>query len=112
MPWGTVQLGGDVGLGTLFTVYPTPGGGEGVIEGVTVGGLQEVIEMVERKRLEKRDVRFYSRYCGWGPAQLERELARGVWYLAAASKEFVLGDGEGLYERIIAELGIGPGEVS
>lgn len=112
MPWGTVQLGGDVGLGTLFTVYPTPGGGEGVIEGVTVGGLQEVIEMVERKRLEKRDVRFYSRYCGWGPAQLERELARGVWYLAAASKEFVLGDGEGLYERIIAELGIGPGEGS
>lgn len=81
-----------------------------MIEGVTVGGLQEVVEMVESERLDKRDVKFYSRYCGWGPAQLESEIERGVWYLAAASKEFVLGDGEGLYEQITSKLGIGSGE--
>jgi putative AlgH/UPF0301 family transcriptional regulator len=27
---------------------------------------------------------------GWGPGQLEREVAMGVWYLASSSKDVIL----------------------
>jgi putative AlgH/UPF0301 family transcriptional regulator len=37
--------------------------------------------------------RWFTRYSGWGPGQLERECASGVWFTAAASSAFILQQG-------------------
>ena len=37
--------------------------------------------------------RWFTRYSGWGPGQLQRECASGVWFTAAASSAFVLQQG-------------------
>ena len=38
--------------------------------------------------------RWFTRYSGWGPGQLQRECASGVWFTAAASSAFILQQGE------------------
>ncbi len=37
--------------------------------------------------------RWFTRYSGWGPGQLQRECASGVWFTAAASSAFILQQG-------------------
>ena len=32
----------------------------------------------------------HNRYAGWGPGQLQSEVERDVWYVAASAKELVL----------------------
>lgn len=34
--------------------------------------------------------RWFCRYAGWAPGQLESECERGVWFTAAASKDMIL----------------------
>lgn len=42
-------------------------------------------------------------YAGWGPGQLEAELAEGAWVLAPAEQALVFGgDGDGAWERALA----------
>ena len=38
--------------------------------------------------------RWFTRYSGWGPGQLQRECASGVWFTAAAGSAFILQQGE------------------
>lgn len=37
-------------------------------------------------------LRLYVGYAGWGPGQLDEELARGSWHVASASEELVFSD--------------------
>lgn len=48
----------------------------------------------------------YAGYSGWGPGQLERELAQDAWFVADAEPDdpFVR-DGAGLWKRILARQG-------
>ena len=34
--------------------------------------------------------RWFNKYAGWGPGQLDREVAAGVWFTVAASSEVIL----------------------
>lgn len=34
--------------------------------------------------------RWFARYAGWGPGQLQRECRAGVWFTAAASPDLIL----------------------
>lgn len=99
-PWGwETRLGGDVGLDSLLGLY------EGD-DGVCWGEGERVKQMVEQGALNREQVKgFYSRYCGWGEGQLEREIERGVWTVAAAGKDWVLADQKGMWESIQQELG-------
>ncbi|MEM0936867.1 MAG: YqgE/AlgH family protein [Pseudomonadota bacterium] len=48
-------------------------------------------------------------YAGWGPGQLEGELARNAWLTCTASSEIVFEtDAEAKWERALATLGIDP----
>ncbi len=51
-------------------------------------------------------VRLYAGYSGWGPGQLEHELAQDAWFVADAEpSDPFLPDGPGLWKRILARQG-------
>ena len=58
--------------------------------GVYLGGYDSAVELVRGGEIVAKDFKFFARYCGWGPGQLERECARGVWYPVACSKQLAL----------------------
>jgi putative transcriptional regulator len=54
-------------------------------------------------------LRFFLGYAGWGPQQLETELAQGTWLFTEASQEGVLhGDADTLWEEVIRKMGVDP----
>lgn len=105
-----LYLGGPVGLDSLLVLHDEssllasndrqqlPGSAadevayEIVPGGVYCGGLGRLTELARRGSLARPDrVRFFCGYCGWEPGQLEREVHQGVWYVASASAELILG---------------------
>ena len=58
-----------------------------------------VLRDIAQGRGPRRSLLLFG-YCGWGPAQLERELARGDWGVVPADPELVLGtDHESKWRR-------------
>ncbi len=49
--------------------------------------------------------RFVARYSGWGPTQLEQELAGGGWLVGPADWESVFADAETMWEQVVKRLG-------
>jgi putative transcriptional regulator len=50
-------------------------------------------------------VRVFSGYSGWGPGQLEAELAQEAWITLAAVPDDVFGDPDGLWSRVLERKG-------
>jgi putative transcriptional regulator len=51
-------------------------------------------------------------YAGWGPGQLDREIALGSWLVADVEPEIVLDvEAEERYRRALAQLGLTPEQV-
>jgi putative transcriptional regulator len=56
-----------------------------------------------------RHARLFLGYSGWGPGQLEQELAAGAWIVAPAEPGLVFHqDLDGLWDRVLRGLGIDP----
>ncbi|RMG44364.1 MAG: YqgE/AlgH family protein [Acidobacteria bacterium] len=54
-------------------------------------------------------VRCYLGYAGWGPGQIERELAEGAWVVLPADSRLLFDEPtEGVWERALREAGIDP----
>lgn len=87
-----LYMGGDVGANALHVVHGVHGLEDSVqvIPGVYMGGIKSMKESVQRGESKPDEFRWFVRYAGWGPGQLEREVAMGVWYLASSSKETIL----------------------
>lgn len=49
-------------------------------------------------------MRFFVGYAGWGPGQLENELAEGSWLVAQADKDEVFENAEGLWDELTRKL--------
>lgn len=100
--------------GSLFALYPTPVGGHVkhpvVLPGVSLlAAIQDLERVLRDGVVDVEKVKLFTRYCGWAPGQLRREVERGVWFLGAASSDLVLAEGEQsepLYERLVEEMGI------
>lgn len=77
-----LYFGGDVGEGTVSFLHGSElvRGSAEVLPGVFVGGYDSACELVKAGDIAAKDFKFFARYCGWGPGQLESECARGVWY--------------------------------
>ncbi|CEM08043.1 unnamed protein product [Vitrella brassicaformis CCMP3155] len=94
----TLYMGGDVGrrglMGdALIMMHPhgTIRGARKVIDEVYVGGdVEECVKMIQTGKAEASDFKFFRRYCAWAPNQLESEVQRGVWYVAACDKDTLL----------------------
>jgi len=55
------------------------------------------------------NLRFYLGYSGWGPGQLEKELAAGAWLFTEAAPGAVLGSSpQTLWDDTLRSLGVDP----
>ena len=55
------------------------------------------------------DIRFYLGYAGWGPGQLEFEIAQGAWLSAPATSELIFDvEYDRMWDRAVRGLGIDP----
>jgi putative transcriptional regulator len=89
-----LYFGGDVGDGTVSFLHGRADveGSVEVLPGVYLGGYDSACELVKQdaEACGPDEFKFFARYCGWAPGQLESECERGVWYPIAAAKELAL----------------------
>ena len=75
-----LYLGGDVGNETMQMMHSIPVEGSHEIRaGVHMGGTAAIRSLIEKGEMEASEVKWFTRYSGWGPKQLERECSRNVW---------------------------------
>jgi putative transcriptional regulator len=86
-----VYVGGPVEPSALFILHDAPQFDmheRPVVPGLYVGSSAEVFEEVVRSAADGNpdlNYRIFSGCAGWGPGQLEGELARGDWHLRPAA---------------------------
>ena len=89
-----LYFGGDVGDGTVSFLHGREDvkGSVEVLPGVYLGGYDSACELVQQdgSTCHADEFKFFARYCGWAPGQLESECERGVWFPVAAAKELSL----------------------
>lgn len=68
-----------------------------VAQGIFIGDADWSERIKDLSQEELSRVRMFAGYSGWGPGQLERELAEGAWTLVPA-------DGQTLWETPVEEL--------
>jgi putative transcriptional regulator len=83
-----------------------------VTEGIHLTASLEVLRsLIETSptALADEPCRLLLGYAGWGPGQLDRELAESAWLLAPLKRELVFDTApEAMWERTIRSLGIEP----
>jgi len=87
-----VTYGGPV-LTEEFAVLHGFGHVEGskkLAPGVFIGGSEELMTEVRIGRFDPRHALFIKGHAAWVSGQLEREIQKGVWYIASASSDFLL----------------------
>jgi len=87
-----VYLGGPVAANQLLVFIRAPQqpeSSEAIFEGVYVTGSTAALRKALGKPGKGNRVRAYAGYAGWGPGQLEREIARGDWYVTAADAKVI-----------------------
>lgn len=93
-----VYVGGPVEPKALFILHNAAHldpGEEAIVAEILVGSSAEVFEqVVEAAGDSDQSVQFriFAGCSGWGPGQLEGEIARGDWFLYPASQEIVFHD--------------------
>ncbi len=79
-----------------------------VAENISFAGSIEVLRKLAA--LPPQRLRIFLGYAGWGPGQLESELAQGAWLLAPVSQDVLFEvQGEGMWEHVLRSLGVDPG---
>jgi putative transcriptional regulator len=109
-----IQWGGPVQPNTGWVVFnenlALSGDEEGVAQlddGVFFAGSLDVLKAIART--PPSDVIFFLGYAGWGPGQLENELATGAWLVAPMSVETVFDvDHDDMWLHVVRGLGVDP----
>jgi len=82
-----VFLGGPVGTNVMLLLvhaHSAPAKAEKILDDVyATGNMSTLRDAFARKGRTDRRLRAYAGYAGWGPGQLEREIARGDWLLGS-----------------------------
>lgn len=76
-------------------------------EGIHFAGSLDVLRQVAQD--PPCDLQMLLGYAGWGPGQLESELAEGAWIVAPLSRDVVFDvDPDEMWEHVLRSLGIEP----
>lgn len=87
-----VTYGGPV-LTEEFSILHGYGEVEGSTKlclGVYVGGSEELMNEVRINRFDPTKALFVKGHAAWTPKQLQREINKGVWHVAAVSSDLIL----------------------
>lgn len=99
-----LHLGGPC-PGLLSVLHRTDEPGPRLLEGVAFTNDRGEIETLMRDHAEEvRDVKYIAGYAGWGPAQLESELAEDAWLVAPATADDVFRDPATLWKHVVTRL--------
>ena len=78
-----------------------------VVEGVNFGGSMDVFRDIAEA--PPKLLRFFLGYSGWGPGQLEFEIAQGAWLSAEATPETIFDvPAEEMWDHVVRGMGIAP----
>jgi putative transcriptional regulator len=61
-----------------------------IAPGIFVGGSEELMTEVRKHHMKPDQALFVKGHAAWVPNQLSREVAKGVWYPASVSSDFIL----------------------
>ena len=89
-----VFLGGPVEPQVAFVLHSTDyktSATRNVTSGVSVTGNSAILEAISHGNGPKKSLLALG-YAGWGPGQLEAEMAHDAWYVAPADPNVVFGD--------------------
>lgn len=104
-----VYLGGPVDLGRGFVLHSNDYVGAGTQKlqrGLSLSAGLDVMQAIARGRGPKQSL-FLLGYAGWGPGQVDRELARGDWLLAPADETLIFSDDpKTVWQRALRHAGI------
>lgn len=88
---GTVYFGGPVARTSTLFLFRDAGrtDGEAIVDDVHITA--DLDEMLEQRpaATDQRTLRIHAGHAGWGPGQLEREIAAGDWQVAQADGDQV-----------------------
>ncbi len=96
-------VGGPV-EGPLMVLHDQPDAGE-------AQAAADVYFTVDPDHLERlfgnpqAKAQFYVGYCGWGPGQLESEMAAGAWQTAPVASKYVFEADGDLWARVTHDIG-------
>ena len=104
-----VTVGGPV-MSSDFNIIHGFGEVEGssrLCPGLFVGGYDELMSQVDNGRFDPRNSLFFKGHTAWEQGELANEISRGVWYMAAASSNFILnaGTNHDLWSDILMSMG-------
>ena len=108
---GTIRLhyGGPVDTGIGFVLHSTDFEGPGtrvVNKEVAITTKLEVLKAIAKGEGPKHSL-FALGYAGWGPGQLEGEIARDDWVTAPADQDLIFSDDlESTWDRAIKMAGV------
>jgi len=108
-----VDWGGPVQPQTGWVLYQEDGSVtaseevKGLGDGIQFAGSVEVLKQVAVHPPNR--FRVLLGYAGWGPGQLEAELAEGAWLFAPVNGDVVFGvEASEMWDRVVRGLGIDP----
>jgi putative transcriptional regulator len=107
-----VHFGGPVDRGRGFVLHSTDyGGGAATIKVGADFGMTATLDVLEAIAAGKGPDRALLAlgYAGWGPGQLESEIARNDWLTADASAAVIFSENDGSkWAVVLREMGIDP----
>ncbi|MFP6641030.1 MAG: YqgE/AlgH family protein [Myxococcota bacterium] len=75
-----------------------------VLDGIYATANPEVLHQAIADEIPAQRFRAYAGYSGWGPGQLDAEIARGDWYLAPAAATAIFDKSpDDLWQRLVIE---------
>ena len=105
-----VYYGGPVQQNTIHFLHRCPGlisGGEKITNEIYWGGeFDELVALLQNKKLSENDVRLFLGYSGWGEEQLENEFDEKTWLTTYGSEHLVFpADVSTIWKDALKQLG-------